>query len=213
MKANAFNSLSDIITSQLPGYFRKGRLIFAVPIRDVLRGFYIEDSDFSETAFYVTVFFLPLYVPTSHIHFAFGKRLRVHGGDRWDLGDPTVRETLLNCMQAEGLSFFAGAAEPSELARTIEERWHGSRDPYALEGIAYSLARTGEFNAAVAALSGLRSILRPEIRWQAHMDERAARLQNCIAVGAEGARELLDSWKAETVESLKLPVWSKNSAG
>jgi polygalacturonase len=56
-------------------------------VKHALRGLYFEGSSFDGKSFYVWTFVLPLFVPTKHVSFNLGKRLRALGGaDRWNAG-------------------------------------------------------------------------------------------------------------------------------
>src|SRR5437870_4144209 len=147
MKTAQVRSLSKGLLPAMPGYTYKGRMLFATPLSNVLRGFYFEDSGFDPSAFYVWAFFLPLYVPATHVSFSFGKRLGEGSGKRWTLNDTQLRDDLLGRIREEGLPFLQDVEQPRQAARAIQQLGGGS-DPYHLEAIAYSLAMVDDYLGA-----------------------------------------------------------------
>lgn len=73
MRKTEFNSLIKALTKELPGFAVKGSLMFIPPCRHLLRGIYFETSAADKRSFYVTVFVLPLFVPTDHIYLNLGE--------------------------------------------------------------------------------------------------------------------------------------------
>src|SRR5262245_2284912 len=105
MKPAHVRSLSQHLLPHMPGYVQQRNLLLAAPVGHVLRAFCFEDSSFDASVFYLSVFFMPLYVSSSHIHFGFGKRLRHRGIEGWNLGSPRLADELLGCILREGLPF------------------------------------------------------------------------------------------------------------
>ena len=203
MKTAQVRSLSKELLPHMPGYTHKGLMLFASPLSHVLRGFYFEDSGFDTSAFYVWAFFLPLYVPTSHVSFSFGKRLGEGSGKRWNLNDVQLREELLGRIQREGLPFLHEVGQPRQVATAIQQLGSES-DPYRLEAIAYSLAMADEYVGAESALDRLVKALDAKIGWQAEMMERAKQLGEKLKADPRSAKQLLAEWEQATVKNLGL---------
>ena len=187
----------------MPGYTHKGLMLYASPLNHVLRGFYFEDSGFDPSAFYVWAFFLPLYVPATHVSFSFGRRLGDGSGKRWHLSDSRLRQDLLACIQRDGLPFLEGIKQPHDVATAIH-RLGADFDPYKLEAIAYSLAMGDDVAAAQRALERLMKVLNKSISWQAEMMERATELARKLGVDPQEARRQLAEWEKATVKNLGL---------
>jgi hypothetical protein len=84
MKTKDFVQLERQLIQDLPGYTVSGPMIVKCPIDQVLRGLSFEGSSFDANTFFVWFFFLPLCIPTTHLYFNFGQRLRnSNGGDAW----------------------------------------------------------------------------------------------------------------------------------
>lgn len=183
------------------GYTHKGLMLFATPLNHVLRGFYFEDSGFDPSAFYVWAFFLPLYVPTTHVSFSFGKRLGEGSGKRWNVSDPQLRDELLVYIQRDGLPFLDGVRQPCDVPTAIQRLGAGS-DPYSLEAIAYSLAMADDFAGAQQGLERLTKTLDKSIPWQSEMIERATQLAMQLTNDPQRAKQQLSEWEQATVKNL-----------
>ncbi|MFO0811063.1 MAG: hypothetical protein U0746_20730 [Gemmataceae bacterium] len=203
MKTAQVRSLGKDFLPQMPGYTHKGLTLYASPLNHVLRGFYFEDSGFDPSAFYVWAFFLPLYVPATHVSFSFGRRLGDGSGKRWNLNDPRLRDELLACIQRDGLPFLEGVKQPHDVATAIH-RLGADADPYKLEAIAYSLVMADDVAAAQQALERLTKALDKGISWQAEMMERATQLARKLGVDPQEATRQLAEWEQATVKNLSL---------
>lgn len=205
MKKKEFEFLCKKLLPHLPGFACKGCLLYAEPIGHFLRGFCCDGSGFDPDKFAVTVFFLPLYVPTKHIHFNMGHRLKDERGcDKWwNLHDAQVPEELLGSIQRQGLPFLMEVGEPRNVATAIRQLG-GNADPYRLEAIAFSLAMADEYVEAQAALDLLVKTLDTNIRWQGEMFERARELEQKLQSSAEIVKLLLAEWERGTIKNLGL---------
>lgn len=201
MKVKEFQLLCEELLANLPGYRCQGRLLVNTTDEHVLRGFCFEPSDFDRTSFYVNVFFLPLYVPTTHLYFTFGDRLRDNGGDRWNVDDPNLIGKLVNCIQSQGIPLLSGVRDPLGLAEVVQERFANSQDPYVLEAIAYSLLMGSDHVSAPAALDRLLAVLDPTVSWQNEMRLRAEQLKR---LALDDAKRLLANWELATRANLRI---------
>lgn len=91
----------------LPNWSIKGPFIYASPTQHILRGLCFEGSGFDSVTFYMTVFFLPLCVPTKIVSLTFGKRLRRAKGESWDKNDPELISALRMAVTREALPFLS----------------------------------------------------------------------------------------------------------
>jgi hypothetical protein len=201
MKSSQIHSLSNYLLPHMKSYAREGQMIFATPVDHILRGFYFEDSGFDPAAFYVWVFFLPMYVPTTHVSFTFGKRLGGGGGRRWTMNDANLCEELLCSIQQEGFPFLRDVEEPRQLATAVQKLC-GESDPYGLEAIAYSLVMAGEFLAGLTFLNELEKKLDMSIKWQGEILKRATQLGKLLVNDPENGKRLLAEWERITAKNL-----------
>jgi hypothetical protein len=202
MKTAQVRSLSEDLLPHMPGYTHKGLMLYASPLNHVIRGFYFEDSGFDPFAFYVWVFFLPLYIPTTHVSFSFGRRLGDGSGERWNMNDPRLREELLGYIQRDGLPFLDVVQDPFQVTTAIQ-RFGADSDPYSMEATAYSLVMTGDFTAAQEALNTLIKSLDINIHWQSEMRGRATHLsKKLLGNDPQEATQQLAEWEESTRKNL-----------
>src|SRR5713101_2107072 len=174
MKRRQFESLCRKLVPNLPGFVCKGWLLHTFPLNHLLRGFCCDDSGFDSAKFTVVVFFLPLYVPTNHIYFLFGNRLKDDQGCDiwWNVNDSKLADDLLFRIRTQGIPFLSRIASPSALVDAAQAL-PATQDAYKWETIVYSLALVDDFAGAQRALERLVKALDPKIPWQAEMMERA----------------------------------------
>jgi hypothetical protein len=205
MKKRQFESLCKQLLPHLPGFSCKGWLLFMKPINHILRGFCCDDSGLDSTKFAVTTFCLPLYVPTDHITFLFGDRLRNDRGCEiwWDINDGNLTSQLLARIEGQGIPYLSKMDDP----RRLEEVAHdlpSTQEGYKWETIAYSLARAGDIDQAVAALEQLVNLLDKKISWQRDMADRSQVLKAKLVENPSEAQQQLEAWEAESARNLGL---------
>src|SRR5688500_6020620 len=81
------------------------------PPGSILRRVYLENSS-DASSIYVWHFVQPLYVPSEHVVFNLGERLRIGGMERWGLHNV---EDLVALSRIELPRFFAGTSTPDAL--------------------------------------------------------------------------------------------------
>ncbi len=170
----------------------------------LLRGIYFEDTSFDKEAFYVWAFYLPLYVPTAHVSFTFGKRLAA--GRRWR-SSATPPEELASVIRDEALPFLLKAETPERFAAEISSIADNPRDPYVFQAKAYSLAKSGNASGAIKGLKQLISVLDEKglvIPWVDDMRSRGELLLDEINKDAQGAKQLLCDWEVFSRKSLRI---------
>jgi len=173
-------------------------------VKDALLGLCFEGSSFDRKSFYVWTFFLPLFVPTKHVSFNFGKRLREpSGGDRWNADAPNLIADLAAAVEREALPFLSGIKSTEDIAKAAATAFQKSGGPYAQQAIAYAWARSGEVTRASEELNRLVRLLDLKIPWQREMAERAETLKVKLANPADAQRQL-EAWEAETLQNLGL---------
>jgi hypothetical protein len=178
-------------------------LLFATPIDQILRAFAFDSSGIDRSAFYVTVFAQPLYIPHPSVYYNFGHRL----GTSWEANDVQVVEKLVNAIQAQGLPFLERIQQPRDLAEFIRERMHlyrGRRpNPHDLEALAYSCILADDSTAG-QVLEDLFNQLDPTVEWEVEIGARATKVAEAMARSPLAARAMLLQWEQETVQALGL---------
>jgi len=206
MKKKHVEKLWKGLLPHLSGYSCKGSLLTSQPTKHILRGFYCEDSSFDPTVFCLYVFFLPLYVPTTHLAFYFGKRLEdARGCEKWwNVNEPSLSQELLQAITTQGSTFLLGTETPSGLVQVAQQRYGASRDPYVWQAIAFSLIMEHRHADALVALDYLLNLLNPDISWQQELIERTHHLKQSMTVDPQSARQLLAEWELDTRRNLQL---------
>lgn len=205
MTKKEFVAIGKRLLPDFPGFALRGTLMFVQPLGNTLRGFHWEPSAFSKTDFYVTVFFLPLYVPTKHLHFTFGHR--VGRNRRWCSGSLDLERSLGLEMQKE-VPFLNSLKTAKEVAKALEPLTKpneaGIVNPHCYEAFAYSLVQAGEIAAASNAIDKLLSNVNLAVGWESEIASRAQQIRNAILKHPENAQELMAVWESETIRNLKL---------
>jgi hypothetical protein len=203
MTTNKFVSLEKQLLPDLSGFAIKGRLMFMPPVESVLRGIHFEGSAFDKTSFSVTVFVMPLCVPTEYLYFNFGKRLR-HGakGALWQIGEPDMLVELTSAVKLQAVPFLSRVESLLDFVEVA--RSFSSGNPHTPRAIAFALARAGQSGPAAVVLDKLLNRLDMSVAWQRQIAEQATNLKAKLVASPAEARQQLESWEAETVRNLGL---------
>jgi hypothetical protein len=206
-----FAGLGKQLLPNLTGFSVKGPMTFVCPVKNALRGLCFEGSSFDRESFYVWTFFLPLFVPTRHVSFNFGKRLREPGGgDRWNADTSNLITDLAAAVKREALPFLSGIESAEDIAKAAAATFQKAADPYAQETIAYAWARSGEVARANEELNRLVRLLDLKIPWQREMAERAETLKVKLTNPTD-AQHQLEAWETETLQNLGLEEFQQSS--
>jgi hypothetical protein len=205
LKDREFAALGRKLALAFPELVVQGYLMFRKPLNDVLCGVAFETSGFDKNAFYLWQFFLPLYVPTTYLHFSFGERARAPGGgERWDSTAGDIILQLSLALKQQIIPFISGV-ETAGGVRDRVKRMKSSESARNKEAAAYSLIRMEDFSRAALELESLEI----ELAGSQHesdclIRERAAELVSKLGSDTVGAQNQLDQWEVETVRSLRL---------
>ena len=202
MKARDFEALGRRLALAMPSFHAKGPMVFARPIGHVLRGLYFDGSSFSKDAFYLHVFAQPLCVPTSHIHFTFGFRLRRNGRERWSSTEPDLVEGLLDTVASQATPWLQNANTPASVAKVIDEM--GSTNLNVSEAAALCHVLAGQQAEASVLIDRVLSQVDFRVPWQVAIGTRLEIIKRRLKENAEDAIDLLLQWEAETANALKL---------
>jgi hypothetical protein len=202
MKTKEFIAIEKSLLTDLPGFAIKGSMMVMCPVKHVLRGFCFEGSDFDKTSFYVYFFALPLCVPTKHLYFNFGDRLRSDGGDNWNVNDPNLLAKLGAAIRREAMPFLSRAE--SLLGFVEIARSFSYANPHTPMAIAFTLARAGRINEAISVLDQLLPQLNLKVAWQSEIADQAKALKAKLVANPSEAQQQLEAWEAESARNLGL---------
>jgi len=207
MKNKDFAALSKRLIVSFPDCAVHGPMLVMFPVKFLLRGIYFERSSFDAKSFYVWVFFLPLFIPTNHVNFNLGRRLRVSGGgDRWSTDMQDLLSELAAVIKSEALPFLSGIESPLDIVKAVG-KMQVSQDPYVQQTVAYAWARAGEVVRANEELEKLLRLLDTTVAWQRAISDRATNLKVTLSENPTQAQVLLERWEVETVHNLGLQKW------
>jgi hypothetical protein len=200
MKRTELASLLRHPVLQLEGFVLKGRLLFKPPLDRFLRGIYFDSSESDRCAFYPTSFVMPLCVPTNHLYFTFGGRVRMAaGGDRWNTEMPDLAE--LGAALKRTAVFLSGI---DSLPAFVAYAESGPRTERTLEGIGYALARESQSSRAIAVFDELLDKVDVSVDWHRELSDRISDLRRTLIESPEEARSQLASSERETIQCLGL---------
>jgi hypothetical protein len=202
MKTKQFVAIQKMLLPELPGFAIKGSMMLMCPVKAILRGIYFEGSDFDKTSFYVNVFALPLCVPTKHLYFNFGNRLRLAGADRWNANDPNEIAELGTAIRRDAAPFLLRTE--SLLAFVEVAKSFSSVNPHTPMAIAFTLARAGRVDEAVIGLDQLLPRLDLKLAWQSEIADQVKTLRTKLVANPSEAQQQLEAWEAESVRNLGL---------
>lgn len=207
MKIKDFVLLETRLLERFPGFTIKGQLMFMIPLEHTLRGFHFDGSSFDKKSLYVDAFFMPLCVPTEHVHFTFGRRVRDKGGDRWNADDLHFEAALESAMQEE-VPFLARLRTAKDVASALEPLTRpndaGYVNPHCYEALAYTLVQAGETTAAANVIDTLLKRANPTVIWESEIASRSRIIRDKLTEKPEKAQEQLAVWESENIRNLEM---------
>jgi hypothetical protein len=209
VKKKEMVALGKRLLQRLDGLSQRGSLIFIAPITHTLRGFDFDPS-IDKNVFYLTSFFKPLCVPSKHLTFNFGQRLK---GVGWHVDTIGLEAELLEAMQSKLVTLKA-LQTPRDVVKEIESwaRAGNPKDVRKQEALAYMRARAGEVPEAVASLYKLFGMLDPKIPWHREVEVRGRALALALEENPRTGRQMLARWELETVHNLGLAEFYRADA-
>lgn len=202
MNTREFVAIGNRLLKALPGFTIKGPLMFLAPVTTLLRGISFEPSAFDDKSFYVDKFVMPLCVPTQHLYFLFGDRIRRHGGgDRWSAEMPNLIDELELALKNQAVPFLMRAISLADFVAFAEDY---SGNPHTPKAVAFALARAGRVGEALKVIDDLVPRLDMQVEWQVEIADQLKDLKNMLVRSPSEAIRQLEAWEAESVRSLGL---------
>lgn len=203
MTTAEFVALEKSLLSILPGFAIKKDLMFVSPLEGLLRGISFEGSSFDKTSFYANFFMMPLCVPTNHLYFNFGDRVRNRsGGDRWSKEMPGLLEELSAALKTQASPVLSHTRSLLDFAKYARSCY--STNPHTPKAVGLALARAGHIDEAIEVIDGLLSQLDLSVAWQQEIAELCRTLKEKVVAGPEPAQQQLEAWETETLRNLGL---------
>jgi hypothetical protein len=193
--------VSDIILGEVSGFSRNGSLIFAQPLSDCLRGFFINST--RPGRFYLHVFFQPLFVPCDIINLNAGFRLRDGQGRELGYTDsPLLASDIARAVAKDALPFLEITSDTSNKRAIIDwaTGWWAKGQSLAMhaEAVASCHASLGEIDKAEPLWEGILQWLRPDIPWQVDKQKIILEIRTAFREGIDVGNAKLDKWTEQT---------------
>jgi hypothetical protein len=184
----------------------KGDLAFMQPVDHTLRGIHFDTSAFRRKVTYVTWFYLPLWLPRTHLTLTLGARIR----HSWNIDDPGMVEQLRDHIVREALPILDGLRTPHDVARTLLARVKelGVVLPLQQE-LAYALARTKD-PAAIEAFDTVLTVFNPAVEWQRELAARALSFRDELIRNPDAAMRQLLAWEQVSLSNLGLEKFASS---
>lgn len=130
------------LVPSLPGFGVRGRLLYEVPVGNVLRAFLFDSSGFSATTFHPHVFAQTLYILSDHLTLTPGSRFLGH----WEFepgAEFELEQRLLKQIHRVGLPFLRAHSTPEDIVRETQSDPAIRVNPGVQQQLAYSLLWLG----------------------------------------------------------------------
>jgi hypothetical protein len=201
MTRKDFERIGKRLLPLLPDeYTAFGELVLATPVRSLLRAIHFDRSSNSKDAFFVKVFFQPLYVPSAHLVLSFGKRLN----DRWNCADANGISQLSEAVKMHAVPYLESIRSPADFPSGLQRLGISASTLVPAEAVAFSYARAGKWEKARAHLSALPSALNGGRDWEREILGRGRHLLSAVDESPAAAEALLNDWEEFSVKSLGL---------
>lgn len=178
----------------------------------LMQGIYFDDSSKNKDSVYIYFFVLPLFVPTEHLYFNYGARMkRSEGNEMWQYADAfheVFDNELENAVQSQALPYFDSVCNLHDF--TQEAFGRRSDDPHWLEANAYARClltkdhslRADVLNALKADLLGYNEVR--NFAWVNDKIDRASMLFDTNSESGKGLDQWFEMVEQENLSKLKL---------
>ena len=204
MKKREYSTICKHITCRLREFVPKKDMLIMVPMGHVLRGICFENAGLEARQFYMWAFLMPLYIPSDYISLNFGKRLG-GGSHTWNADNPRLIDNTMNTIRREALPFLGSPSyDDNAISQYILKLASRHLNQHDREIEAYTLIRTGEYEASLTAIDNLLLNLDKEVEWEQKMWERVLLIKTKLLTNPTYALEQMSIWRERTIDSLRV---------
>jgi len=211
MTTKQFVALGRQLLPIFPSAVVHGPLIAIVPVGQILRAVCFDRTS-DKTEFCVWAFWFPLYVPTEHIYFNFGKSIRNKGSEYWRSESPHLVDELASAIRSEAFPFLEKASTPQGVIDELRYKVVDGQNPHSYNALVHALAKEGDISGALQTIDELMERLdlsrrnRPGLtEWQVELEAKAKSLKEKLLVGKQSEIDaLLESQRLGTIRALGL---------
>lgn len=210
MTARRIQSLARrFLLPHLSQYDVSNGILIRRPLRHLIAGYCFESSGFDADSFYLWAFVQPLYVPSDHISFTFGRRLSHGSSDGWSLSgnDTQDMRAVWEAIRAQGTDYLACLGTPRDIAERGQMIRAAPDDPHVLEARAYSYALIGCLGQARDLALQAQDVWRRLSHgtpWAVELVQRITVFLERLSVGSSSVSQLLEEWSDGTARNLRL---------
>jgi hypothetical protein len=192
------NRLLGAATASLDNFVTRGRVAWMRPVGEIARGVAIDESSFDPAGFYAWAFFMPLFVPSSHVSFNLGFRLkRRDGSQRWNANDSTCTTELAAAIATQAVPELQSVNDAVSVMSFMHR--HGFVDRHTTL-LCYS--KLGDIAAAEQALQELLRGLDMSVKWQRELAESMSDVLHKLRHSQAETDRQLQQWSNATAKSL-----------
>lgn len=192
------NRLLGAATASLDNFVTRGRVAWIRPVGEVARGVAIDESSFDPAGFYVWAFVMPVFVPSSHVSFNLGFRLkRFDGSQLWNANEPDCTAELAEAIATQAVSQLQSVNDAASVMSFMHRRGIVDRHTTLL-----CHSKLGNIEAAERAYQELMQGLDVTVKWQRELAESASDVLRKLRHSQAEAHRQLQQWSNATVKSL-----------
>jgi len=195
------------LVPHLEGFQAHGKLLYQVPVGNILRSFIFDSSGFSAQAFYPHVFVQPLYVPRDHMDLTLGARFL----GAWEFDperDQQMAQKLLHEIFRTGLPLLRRQEGPEGIVEELRRNPALGVNCRLQEVLVYSLLLLGRNEEGLDELDKLLAMLEPlsEARsWERTLHAEIGILREKLMRNPAELRAMLQGIAEQTRQKLRLP--------
>jgi hypothetical protein len=197
---------TQYLLPHLEGFRANGKLLYRVPVGNVLRAFIFDSSGFSAEAFHPQVFVQPLYVPCDHLNLTLGRRFLGVWKFEPEL-EQQLGQKLIHEIFQTGLPFLQRYAGPESIAKELRRNPALGVNCRLQEVLAYSLLILGRNDEALHELDQLLAMLEPlsEARsWERTLHAEIGILREKLMRNPAELRAMLQGIAEQSRQKLRL---------
>jgi hypothetical protein len=192
------NRLLGAATASLDNFVMRGRVAWMRPVGEVARGVEIDESSFDPAGFYAWAFVMPVFVPSSHVSFSLGFRLkRRDGSQRWNANEPACTTELAAAIATQAVPQLQPVNDAVSVMSFMHRR--GIVDQHTT---LLCYAKLGDIAAAEQAFQELLRGLDMSVKWQRELAESMSDVLHKLRHSQAETDRQLQQWSNATAESL-----------
>jgi hypothetical protein len=198
--------VTQYLLSHLEDFRADGKLLYRVPVGNVLQAFVFDSSGFSAERFYPHVFVQPLYMLSDHLTLTVGMRFR----GSWKFHpeqEQQLSQKLLNEIFKNGLPFLRRHTGPEGIVAEVRKNPAFGVNPRLGQAVAYSLLILGRNDEGLDQLDRVLSILgrsKEPAPWARDLHAEIGTLREQLMRNPAEVRATLERWAEETRSNLGL---------